>query len=116
MNESGTSGTFSSKWEADTPKEPKQWDLTRDEQIELHLRWVRRVGAMKLLAELQQLKGEEIAQESAWWEEVMLRCGIPKDHYGRLIASHRLGKIWVRGEVEELDIAEETRARDAIGY
>ena len=86
-------------------EEQKQWDLTDTERMELEQRWFRQMGANKLLIELQQIKGEEIRQEMDRWEQVKLAHKIPHQHRLNLLARWRTGKVWVRGQVKELDDA-----------
>ena len=81
----------------------KQWDLTEDEKAQLRERFNARIGRIKLLEALQRLYGCEVDAEIAWWEVVRLRCKIPKGEADRLVADHRVGKVWVLGEVEKLD-------------
>ncbi len=86
-----------------TKQKTKQWDLTADEAAELNQRVLRKRGALKLLAELQQLKGLETEQDAAWWEKIILTHHIPREYQTKLIADDILHKVWVRGEVDEFD-------------
>ena len=81
----------------------KQWDLTDVEIGELIRRDEQRMGRTILLAELQRQYGLEAKAESAWWESFRLKHKIPKECAYRLVADHRVGKAWVKGEVKELD-------------
>ena len=97
-------------------QEPKQWDLTPDEIIELEQRSIRKRGAYKLLAELQQLKGYEVDLEAAWWEALTLRLKIPRELRFKLITDYKLRKVWVKGEVKELDNIDNAKLSDNPAY
>ena len=81
----------------------KQWDLTELEIVELTVRQEQKIGRVRLLEALQWQLGIEAKADSAWWEELVLRNKIPKQFRYRLVADEKLGKVWVKGEVEELD-------------
>jgi len=81
----------------------KQWDLDNNEIAELVVREEQRIGRIKLLEALQRQFGIEAKAEQCWWEVYILRHKIPKELQCRLIANHRAGKVWVKGEVKELD-------------
>lgn len=81
----------------------KQWDLTNDEIAELVVREEQKAGRIKLLEALQRQYGMEAKAEHAWWEAFILRHKIPIECRYRLIADHRVGKVWVKEEVKELD-------------
>ena len=83
--------------------EVKAWDLTKEECANLQRRWERRQGAHILLIQLQEIEGQVISAEHAWWDGVMIRHKIPTKYQHRVIADHISGKIWVKGEVTELD-------------
>jgi hypothetical protein len=83
--------------------EQYQWDLTDEERAQLKDRDVRRRGQLRLLEQIQRVEGYEVEKESAWWESVCLRLGIPPDKRHNLIADPTNGKVWVRGQVSELD-------------
>ena len=80
-----------------------QWELTEDEQAQLKDRWIRRIGQNRILEALQRLEGYQAQQETAWWEGVILRLGIPLKNRGNLRADHVTGKVWVGGKVSSLD-------------
>ncbi|MDP2953193.1 MAG: hypothetical protein Q8O76_07755 [Chloroflexota bacterium] len=79
----------------------KVWDLTPEECEALDQCWT--LGAMKLLAELEQLKELEVKAKADWWGACVLRHRIPAALRFKLIADAKLGKIWVKGEVTDLD-------------
>ncbi len=81
----------------------KQWDLTDTEIEELVVREEHRMGRGELLAALQRQLGMEAKAGAAWWEAFVLSHKIPKEFRYRLVVDHRLGKAWVKGEVEKLD-------------
>lgn len=81
----------------------KQWDLTDVEIGELIRRAEQKMGRVILLAELQRQYGMEAKAEGAWWEAFQLKHKIPSECRYRLIADHTVGKVWVKGEVKELD-------------
>ncbi len=81
----------------------KQWDLTEHEIAELVGREEQKVGRIKLLEALQRQYGMEAKADSAWWEALVLRNKIPSELRYRLMADHRIGKVWVKGEVKEFD-------------
>lgn len=84
-------------------EETKQWDLTEEEAAELRRRWQRRQGAHTLLVQLQEIEGQALEAEMGWWEVVALRHKIPREYLSRLVVNHVSGKVWVKGEVPELD-------------
>ena len=83
--------------------EKKQWDLTETENAELVIRGEHRIGRVRLLEALQRQLGIEAKTENAWWEALTLRLKIPVKYHHRLIADEQVGKVWIKGEVKELD-------------
>ena len=81
----------------------KQWDLTKSEITDLAVRRELRMGRFKLLEALQRQFGIEAEAENGWWEALSLSHKIPKEYRHRLLTDHRIGKVWVSGEVDNLD-------------
>jgi hypothetical protein len=84
-------------------EEPKQWDLTKEEVKKLKALQAQQVAADRLLKMLLESMAKTADGENAWWNAVINNHKIPDEFLGKLISSENLGKVWLKGEVPELD-------------
>lgn len=84
-------------------KEVRQWDLTDEEVFRLKVGIEAKQGVTELMKALAVIASASASHEHDWWEDVFKAHGIPATYRYRLGADFRLRKIWVKGEVEELD-------------
>ena len=84
-------------------QEIQQWDLTEVEKKELYYRNTMRWGIEQVLSDFVKLRGEYVRSQAAWWDEFAVAHNIPAKYRTILLASEELGKVWVKGQVPDLD-------------
>lgn len=84
-------------------KEVLQWDLTDEEVFRLKVGMEAKQGVMELMKALAVIASASASREHDWWMDVHKAHEIPDRHRFRLSADYSLKKVWVKGEVQELD-------------
>jgi putative methionine-R-sulfoxide reductase with GAF domain len=81
--------------------EQKQWDLTKIEIRRLRDFQSSRVAMNEIISSLLEQRAKQLNKERDWWGAVLSKYGLQSDT--ALVADAYIGKIWVKGEVPELD-------------
>jgi len=84
-------------------EDPKQWDLTKREIKELRTFQGQRVATEEILQALLKQAGRNAEKERILWDTIARNHKITLTL--GLVADSVLGKVWVKGEVPELDKA-----------
>ncbi len=87
----------------DTEVEVKVWQLTNEEIMHLHDNSLRRIGIQRMLEDIAHIEAQAVRAEERWWNDAMKDHNIDEKYRVNLIADAKLGKVWVKGEVPELD-------------
>lgn len=84
-------------------EEQKQWDLTKKEVKQLQHIQATREARSRIIEDLLKAEARTVLGEKDWWEAAMLTHNIPEDLRYKLMVDALIGKVWVKGEVPELD-------------